>query len=114
MTLIDEAAWDAYASKKSGNIQYTYSAHDWAPAGRYLKIESLSTSVYSTDNNFLSGGGAHIHSYWRRTGGNFDQQIFIPSPWNYEAWDYTMTGVVWYIQVNRGFVAYRLNIGLWA
>jgi hypothetical protein len=86
MTLVDEGSWDAWVSKKSGALQYTYSAHDWVPAGRYLKIDCLSSKAYSTDGNFTSGGEAHIHSYWRRTSGNFDQQIFITPPWNYEAW----------------------------
>lgn len=114
MQLVDESAWDAYLSRGKSGGSFTLSTHDWPPAGRYLKIQCLSSHVKDTDGNFLSGGEAHIQGYWRRTAGNFDQYVGIPSPWNYEAWDPAMTGVIWYLQAHRGFVSYRLSIGLWA
>jgi hypothetical protein len=115
MPLVGESSWDAYTSKKDGSTQYTLSTHDWPPAARYLKIECLSSKAYATSGSFSSGGEAHIQKYSRRVPGqNFDQDIYISPPWNYEAWDPTMTGVVWYIQVNRGYAAYRLSIGQWS
>lgn len=114
MQLVDEFAWDAWYSRGTSGGNFTLSAHDWAPAGRYLKIECLGTGVKSTDGNFFSGGEAHIQGYWRRTSGNFDQYIGVASPWNHEAWDPTMTGVIWYLQAHRGIVTYRLSIQLWA
>src|SRR3954452_12342007 len=110
MPLIGESSWDAYLAKKNSNTQYTLSTHDWPPAARYLKIQCLTSMASSFDSGFLSGGGAHIQRYSRRVPGqNFDQDIAISPPWDYEAWDNTMTGVVWYLQVNRGFAAFRLN-----
>ena len=115
MPLVGESSWDAYVAKTGGSTQYTLSTHDWAPAARYLQIQCLSSRTFSTSGTSLSGAEAHIQQYSRRVPGqNFDQDISITPPWNYEAWDGTMTGVVWYLQVNRGFGAYRLNIGEWA
>jgi hypothetical protein len=112
MPLVGESSWDVY-SFDTGNHEHTWSAHDWDPGARYLKIQCLNTSLYSTDGRLLAGGEAHIRSYSHRVG-NHDEDVQVAPPWNYEAWDTTMTGVVWYTQVNRGFISFRLSIGDWA